>query len=234
MTVSAGSLYTTAKPASINSFLMRGFASCTFLQNANGTERYGIRMSHGPGHHHRKTDCFNRTGENVHSGVRSNLHDAIVEALQVDAVLGDGELVLVVLAGDLELVVKRHGGSVAILGDVDDGNHLEGEHHLVGDVVLGPEGRLVLEVHEGGIIVGRIAGHAGHHAGALIERDGEHGEDVDGLILGERSLEAETDQVLAGELHQAHRLAELLGVALEAEVCVEREYRGPGLVFTQT
>ena len=43
---------------------------------------------------------------------------------------------LVVLAGDLELVDHGNGGQVAEAGDVDDRDGFEGEHHLVRQAVL--------------------------------------------------------------------------------------------------
>ena len=54
---------------------------------------------------------------------------------------------------NLELVASEDGREVAELGDADDRDGLEGKNHLVGDAVLFPERRLVLQVAEGGIVV---------------------------------------------------------------------------------
>ena len=69
-------------------------------------------------------------------------HLSLVEALEVDLLLGLGQLVAVVLAGDLQLVADGHSGQVAVAGDLDDGHGLEGQHHLVRDAVLLAEGLL--------------------------------------------------------------------------------------------
>ena len=57
------------------------------------------------------------------------------------------------LALNLELVTGEDSRKVPELGDADDGNGLEGEDHLVGDRILFPERRLVLQVAEGGVVV---------------------------------------------------------------------------------
>mmetsp|Transcript_18986 Transcript_18986/g.64402 ORF Transcript_18986/g.64402 Transcript_18986/m.64402 type:complete len:699 (-) Transcript_18986:775-2871(-) len=74
-------------------------------------------------------------------------HDALVEALEVHLLLGRLELVGVPAAPDLVLLHHELRAAVPVAGDVDDGHHVEGLDHVGGDVVLGAELGLVLELH---------------------------------------------------------------------------------------
>lgn len=64
----------------------------------------------------------------------------------------------------------------------------EGKTYLGFNAILFTESGLLLEVTERGPIVWRVRGHGGDNTGGLLRVDGEHGEDVNLLVLGERSL----------------------------------------------
>mmetsp|Transcript_3412 Transcript_3412/g.5765 ORF Transcript_3412/g.5765 Transcript_3412/m.5765 type:complete len:309 (+) Transcript_3412:1259-2185(+) len=105
----------------------------------------------------------------------SHDHLALVEAFEVDLVLGLLQELLVLLGLDFEVVDQLDGGEVSELGDFDDGHGLEGDApagvhlELLSQVLFG------LQVSEGGPVVRRVRGDTGDDSGSLRHRDGRHG-----------------------------------------------------------
>ncbi len=98
--------------------------------------------------------------------VRADKHGTVVEAFLVSKLLGLGKLVLVLGTLDLELLAERLGGHVTVSRGVDDGDGVKGSPLRVDLVVL----RLLAEVHERSIIIGRVGRHRSDDTGTLVAR----------------------------------------------------------------
>jgi hypothetical protein len=132
--------------------------------------------------------------------------DALLEARLLDELLRLLEELAVVLRLDLELLAERHRRLLALARDVDDLDDGEVDHR-VRDALLLAELRLLLEVAERRLVVGRVGGDGGDDARALLHRDGEERERLDRL---ERRLgrgEREREEVLARKGAEADGLA---------------------------
>mmetsp|Transcript_15980 Transcript_15980/g.48837 ORF Transcript_15980/g.48837 Transcript_15980/m.48837 type:complete len:780 (+) Transcript_15980:177-2516(+) len=141
------------------------------------------------------------------AGVGPDDHNAVGEALEVDLVLGGGELVAVVGAPHAEALAHLHGGGASVARDLDDGH--DGEvHHVRLDAVPRGVVRLVLELPQRGVVVGRVRGHRRDHAGALAHADGEQRERVHRLVGRLRAVERQPEEVPAlDSRHEALNLA---------------------------
>lgn len=79
---------------------------------------------------------------NLGAAVLADLDDALVEALQVDLLLGLLQLDRVILALNLQIGTCFHRRQIAKAGHVNDGHRVEGDDHLITDAVFAAQGIL--------------------------------------------------------------------------------------------
>eukprot|EP00123_Amoebidium_parasiticum_P011674 comp20847_c0_seq1/m.27563 comp20847_c0_seq1/g.27563 ORF comp20847_c0_seq1/g.27563 comp20847_c0_seq1/m.27563 type:complete len:511 (+) comp20847_c0_seq1:856-2388(+) len=96
---------------------------------------------------------------NLRSLVGPGHHHTLVEALEVNQVLCLLKGIGIVLALDFELLAGCNSCGRAQLGNIEDGNDLIRQNHLIRNAVLLPQRLLVLEVTEGSIVVRRVRWH---------------------------------------------------------------------------
>mmetsp|Transcript_57796 Transcript_57796/g.164208 ORF Transcript_57796/g.164208 Transcript_57796/m.164208 type:complete len:262 (-) Transcript_57796:936-1721(-) len=130
------------------------------------------------------------------------------------------EFLLVILGLHAQLlahVLRSHGPDLPVNLDVNDGDEREGLHPLRLDPKVIPLAGLH-HVHESRIVVGGVAGHTGDDARALVHLDRQQGQHVHDVVLAGRRPHLGAQEVLSGDLLQAHGLAPRHQDVLEAHV----------------
>ena len=141
------------------------------------------------------------------------VHDTLVEALLVGKLLGLKELLGILGGVDLELLDEVRGEKVGSRG-LDDRDDLLVNPLLLDAVELG----LLGELGHHGAIVGGIGGNGGDDTGTLGGEDSVHGEDVNLLVDGERSVDEGTDEIGTDDISSLLNDALLLEDALVCHV----------------
>ncbi|GIX60985.1 PTS sugar transporter, putative [Babesia caballi] len=166
----------------------------------------------------------------VDEGLLAADHFLANEAALVEDFLAALQLHAVLVGGDLLLLAEELGGAGAEAGDLDYGNGVEAAVDGVDVVLFFVVGGLLVDLEEGDVVVGRVAGHARDDASALLHRDGGHGQDVDAWVDAEGAAERGADELLAAAAGHCVQLAERgrgAGGAEENEALVGHVHGGP-------
>ncbi len=155
------------------------------------------------------------------AGVRANSHRALVETSLVDDLLSFVQLDAITLTVDLHASNNVLGGLIAQIRDVDNRHNFEvdlfsGQLESVAQLLL------LLNVSPSNKVVRTVRRYGSDDTSSLFSADREHGPNEDLVVLGQRSLDGGTNQVLASERGQALDLAELVAVALVRQVYKDR------------
>lgn len=79
--------------------------------------------------------------------------------------------------------------------DLNDRNDFERHDPFILDAILLPQSRFALEIHQGDPIIGGVWRYAGHNTSALLHRDSEHWESVDGLVACHWRVEGDSKKI---------------------------------------